>query len=733
MSWSLIGRTLRLTFLLRVPLLTLILLTVLGPVAYSSSMIGNLLDQEANGSYLFLVSFSAFLLAFTAVTAINLTLIYGSDRFDEAAKLGLAQKRPLLTFILGSLAASILVVFVYLRTKPREPVNLAFLILGMAAAFGLVILAKVVQLAITDPKTTPHPPPFLVFPAYMIRAVEHRFDDLYCWSSGASRAFKNGFNRLSQWSLGILRGAGRGYLVDLDPAKGQPLQLQSGHVFALSLSVLAFLSYLVIGLAKSRITANPAKVPALAFVLLFLIVACWGLSALTFFFDRYRFPLLWTILALSTITALVPQSDHFFRVEKRTFQELPTAADYMKERLGSRQRFIFVTAPGGGIQAAAWTAEVLTELNNQASGFRDAVAGISSVSGGSLGSIIYAASFAKNIRRDQVAENARKSAIDEVAWGWTVPDYWRAVLPWFRFSSRTRAIDRGWALEEKWAAINCLKPSGNKECSNDSQRPEETMLSDWAHADKDGVMPALLINSMLVERGAPVVFSNTHFPVKDDAGKRIVNFYDLYQGQRLKYDVRVYTAARLSASFSYVAPASRPDWDGPFNKAFHFVDGGYYDNFGMTSLLGWLGEALEDPDVRSRMTDVLILQIRHFNQANEPPGPSRQGWGYQLLAPPVALSNMRDYAQDSTARKQLEFFGKYYAGQGVNIWKTTIAYEGGEGCNDAPLSWKLDRKQRDCITATWDQVGQKQSACTKVFVNGGDPGAACQKAADPGE
>lgn len=732
MNWSLIGRTLRLAFLLRVPLFTLILLAMLGPVAYKSSMIGNLLDQEAKGSYLFLVSFSAFLLAFTAVTTINLTLVYGSARFDEAAKLGLAQKRPLLTFLLGYLAASILTIFVHLRTKPKEPMNIAFLILGMAAAFGLVLLAKVVQLALTDPKTTRHPPPFLVFPAYMIPGVEHVFDNIYCWSSGTSRGFKSAFNRLSQWSLGILRGAGQGYLVDLNPPKGQPLQLKSGHVFALSLSVLAFLSYLLIGLAKSRITESPAKVPALAFVLLFLIVACWGLSALTFFFDRYHFPLLWTLLALSMITAFVPQSDHFFRVEKTTFEEPPTAAEYMNKRLDKPRRLIFVTAPGGGIQAAAWTAEVLTELNNQAPGFRAAVAGISSVSGGSLGSIIYAASFAERIGEKQVAENARKSAIDEVAWGWTVPDYWRAVLPWFRFHAATRAIDRGWALEEKWAAINCLKPSNNKECSKESQSAKEAMLSDWAEIAKNGRMPALLINSMLVEHGAPVVFSNTHFPLASDAGKRIVNFYDLYAGQRLKYDVRVYTAARLSASFSYVAPASRPDLDGPFNEGFHFVDGGYYDNFGMTSLLAWLAEALDDPAVRSRMTDILMLEIRHFNQANEPPGPSRQGWGYQLLAPPVALYNMRNYAQDSTARKELELFGKYYAGQGVNIWKTTIAYDGGKDCNDAPLSWKLDQQQQDCIQGTWDRVGQKQSACTKAFVDG-DPGTVCKKAADPGD
>jgi hypothetical protein len=159
MSWSLIGRTLRLAFLLRVPLLTLILLAALGPVALGNSMISNLLDQGTNWQWLFTVSFSAFLLAFTAVTTINLTLTYGSGRFEEASKFGLAQKRPLLTFIFGCLAASILTGCVFLRTKPAKPVNLVFLILGMVAAFGLVILAKVVQFALTDPKTTRHPPP----------------------------------------------------------------------------------------------------------------------------------------------------------------------------------------------------------------------------------------------------------------------------------------------------------------------------------------------------------------------------------------------------------------------------------------------------------------------------------------------------------------------------------------------------------------------------------------------
>src|SRR5437868_4573128 len=144
MTWPLIGRTLRLTFLLRIPIFTLFLLAALGPFALKSSLLGNLLDQGQGPTewYLFTVSFAAFMLAFTAVTTINITLHYGNDRFDEGPSLGLSQKRPLLTFSLGCIAALILVVCVYFRTIPNDLVNAWFLLLGFIAAFIVVIIAK---------------------------------------------------------------------------------------------------------------------------------------------------------------------------------------------------------------------------------------------------------------------------------------------------------------------------------------------------------------------------------------------------------------------------------------------------------------------------------------------------------------------------------------------------------------------------------------------------------------
>src|SRR5207253_7707214 len=129
---------------------------------------------------------------------------------------------------------------------------------GAVCAFVLVIVAKVVQLALTDPATTPHPPPFLIFPAYILPRVERWFDNIYCWSSPHSRRVKATFSSLSQWPLRILRDGGQGYLVDLNPPAGTPLKLRSGHVFSLTLALIAFVIYLVIGVSKRQITAEPA-------------------------------------------------------------------------------------------------------------------------------------------------------------------------------------------------------------------------------------------------------------------------------------------------------------------------------------------------------------------------------------------------------------------------------------------------------------------------------------------
>jgi hypothetical protein len=93
---------------------------------------------------------------------------------------------------------------------------------------------------------------------------------------------------------------------------------------------------------------------------------------------------------------------------------------------------------------------------------------------------------------------------------------------------------------------------------------------------------------------------------------------------------------------------------------------------------------------------------------------------------------MRDYAQDSVARKQLELFAKYYGTRQpkLHVWTTSIAYVGTNiyrpqdkrvlNCTEQPLSWKLDEDQRLCITRTWeDEVKYRPSElqCVKTYAS----------------
>lgn len=750
MSWNQVGRISRTAFFLRVPLSTILLLAALGPFALipGERMLGNLFDLRVallNPSHppmvdikltawhLFTVSFTAFTLAWTAVAVINLVLHYGRDRFDDP-ELELDQKRPWQTFFLGLFAALVLVSCVISQTRIDYLSRYGIPLLGLVCSLALVVIAKIVQLAFTDPTTTHHPPPYLVFPVYRIPPLERRFDKIYCWHPAWMDRSKGSFNACFQWLLEIFRGAGQGYFVDCDAPPGK-LVLRSGHVFAIALSLIAFALYIGIGYAKGRIKADPAIIPALAFFLLFVIVACWFLGAITFFFDRYRVPLLTCIVLLSLITTYAPESDHIYRVElgqAPPHMLRPSELVALHKKQGHK-RLIVVATAGGGIQAAAWTARVFRGLEEacaqqKPSGcdVRDSIVVMSSVSGGSLGAMAYARSFAPDL--DQVSSatavtDAETSAIDEVAWGWTVPDVFRAVLPWFR----RPFIDRGWALEDKWRAVNRLR---------DTKRKRDVFLGDWAPSN-DHLMPALLLNATVVETGQPIVFSNTDFPndVKDATG--LVNFYDLIPGLKRQYDIRVNTAARLSASFPFVAPAARSNLTSPPVPDFHIVDGGYYDNYGMVGLLSWLNNAINDTgisdpsreEVQEELAYVLVLQIKSFPEyaVGDPTPKSTHGWGFQTVAPIDGILDVRDVGQNARDDTELGLFTKAHKLQ-TNVWRADFVYPNYDdlkGCLEAPLSWKLSIDQLNCIEMGWqkfkERTGRQQVDCVVAFLSGASP------------
>ena len=350
--------------------------------------------------------------------------------------------------------------------------------------------------------------------------------------------------------------------------------LYTEHILA-ALAFIAALAVYVFAILLVKQT-----LPAAAYVFTLVLMACWGFSGVAFLLDRYRIPV-WLVPAALLLLALGPScSDHYYR----TFQIAPVTPGTPSEVLRQHGPTpIVVAAEGGGIQAAAWTTRVLSGLeagleDKPRAEFRRSLALISGVSGGSVGAMYYGTTF----RTDMVfaaadAETAaRTSSLREVAKGMAGPDLVRMVLPFVPYYVFPHS-DRGRALEDTFELRAGL--------SNDGGGP--ILLSGWTRLARDGTQPALIFNATMAETGEPLLFTTSAYPQIPRAG--IWNFSQRYGSD---WDVGVATAVRLSSSFPFISPAARPD-EAVSEQVFHVVDGGYYDNFGMMSLMGWLEDALE--------------------------------------------------------------------------------------------------------------------------------------------
>ena len=140
----------------------------------------------------------------------------------------------------------------------------------------------------------------------------------------------------------------------------------------------------------------------------------------------------------------------------------------------------------------------------------------------------------------------------------------------------------------------------------------------------------------------------------------------------------------MSATFPYVSPAARPYTSDPqVNPAdqmtmargtFHFVDGGYYDNYGVYTLLAWLESALSpNPTVHH----LVILRLMAFPPESDKL-PRLQGWGYQMLAPFDAFLATRSTAQLAESDAVLRRFTSHWQNlqpEPVDILSAVLEYQ----------------------------------------------------------
>jgi hypothetical protein len=474
------------------------------------------------------------------------------------------------------------------------------------------------------------------------------------------------------------------------------------HLEALLVGVLILLLYTALWFYGRRHLGKGTMVAALIGVLMVVMVFGWTMPALIFLLGKWHIPVLLVIVVVAVLVKYFHGADHTYEMKDRDPFPLPSPGEVLTA--GGRQCAIVVAAAGGGIQAAAWTAQVLKGLRHEnGEKFDKALCALSGISGGSMGSACYVHWLAHpDVARDPV-EAASDSSLDEVAWGLAWPDLIRFFLP----PAAANLIDRAGAMEIAWA--------GN---SSQSRAPKDSplwnALSTWNQRVTQGELPALFMGATIVESGGPLIMGTSkvagpgakkgHQRASSEwmDGDRLHVEFDRETHKLKPMDIPIVRAARLSATFPYVTSAARPRLavEQP-----HMMDGGFFDNYGAATLIEWLDQGLEALEAAGKLKDsvkkILLIQTQGFpKEATKLPNKenSHQGWPYQLIAPLTALASVRTTGQDSHRSIELELLKQKWASHGVMIEEAPFI------CNykDAPLSWHLTPKQIAAIGAAWE-------------------------------
>ena len=485
-----------------------------------------------------------------------------------------------------------------------------------------------------------------------------------------------------------------------------------GHKMSLLVIVLFLFVNLVIFIYQYNREGN---LPALVYLLVLHVTAVLALGDVAFFLDAYRLPFISVLIVWLLLAGQGEQADHFYRIWPRAGGEAKPEAvltpGQLLEKAGEAGRpIVLVAIAGGGIQSSAWGAQVLTGLEEASSeakklkgfgpglpDFAGCVQCVSGVSGGSTGAMFFVAAYGKDglpapRKRDgaqaqnaagilpKIVAAAEASSLGPAVWGLAYPDLRRA---WFPFGIRQPYRDRGEKMESKWAQ------NGEENMGPLGAALKVQSLAGWQDDVREGIRPAIIFNATNVETGERICFSTAptrmrsggqrEFVIAAAASEEIGR--QLYPGA----DLRITTAARLSATFPFISPSARPrvaenldDGKGIYEPAGklaalipglsglrHAVDGGYFENTGLGALSQWLDEGLTELTGKKSKTwprSILVILLDGFpaSPAAKPEGtPPVQGAGergtlFQIASPLTALYNVRGTGHTAAAEHAFE-------------------------------------------------------------------------------
>lgn len=309
---------------------------------------------------------------------------------------------------------------------------------------------------------------------------------------------------------------------------------------------------------------------------------------------RRKFPIFWTAAGLAiAFSAFDLNDNHPIRVHRGPVSQLPaTPADafvrWMAIKGHPTRPVILVSAEGGGIRAAYFTAISLARIADRCPTAADRIFAINGVSGGAVGAAIFAAILHENPLPDfsampidqlppcdfssaepgpyeqRVNAVLRQDHLSPLLGGLLFPDTVQRFLPFaIPMFDRQLAFEQGLAVAFRDAiGADTL-----------SKSIYDMVPAAGAHRST----PHLLLNTTSVETGERVVAGNILFSSPDN----VPNMRS-FASMMPETNFSVVTLAATSARFPYLAPSGFVMAGGRKER---FVDGGYFDNSGASTMI----------------------------------------------------------------------------------------------------------------------------------------------------
>lgn len=383
---------------------------------------------------------------------------------------------------------------------------------------------------------------------------------------------------------------------------------------------------------------------------------------------------------------------------------------------------VLVATAGGASRAAFWTTEVLAQIEQNHPGFHKHIFAISSVSGGSLGAVVYRTMLNEVINDNTSKEtadpqavycehdgkatkknmlNCGLTAIDHDFLGPTFltglyADMTQRFLPGSLLPDRASALER--SREQAWRRT---MPNSSKGIGLDT-----AFHSLW---NEETWLPALIINGTSEKTGRRIITSN--LVIDANLFTDALDYFKMISPQ---HDIAVSTAAHNSARFPYIDAAGTLMTEGRMTD--RIVDGGYFENFGAGSIYDLLRALNEEKAAfegkKGRAIKFFVIQISSDPELEIEQPARDKSWrekspltlniASDLTAPPVALYDTGS-ALGYRATQILKGFvnsigeakdGKDSGNEHYSEFRLTN--------KDAAMSWVLSRKSVDALNDEWN-------------------------------